>query len=373
MRTLGRKVSFLKKYYQSKIMKPQSVKKTLLALQESEERYRQLVELSPDAIIVHSEGKIIFANKSATELYEQPLEEFIGTNIRTIIHESYHDIVLERIETIISQNVSTPLTEIRTQRMDGTILYVEVTSSPLIMQGKLMLQTIVRDITEKKIIEREMARLECLNIIGEIAAAIGHEIRNPLTSVHGFLQMLGAKEECLPFKEYYELMIEELNRANSIISEFLLLAKDKPIILKKQNLNNCINSIFPLIEADALNSDKFVVLKLDHIPHIVIDQKEIRQLIWNLVRNGLEAMEEGGTLVIETYYSNGEVTLAIKDDGKGFDPSILEKVGVPFITTKEKGTGLGLAICLSIVKRHNAKIEITSNSYGTIVLVRFVI
>ena len=490
-----KKMSFLKKLYPSKIIKPQIVKQTLQALKESEERYRQLVELSPDAIIVHSEGKITFANKAAVELYGAPSEELIGKELMDIVHESSYRIVLDRIEQILKQGISVPITELKHCRVDGTVFDVEVTASPLIIQGKTMVQAVIRDITKRKQIEKElrksnqerelilssiselvvyydcnmkikwanmsasnscgllpeqlvghncyeiwhnitepcyecpvlqsiqtgepqqgevntpdgahwsiraypvwdenhtlagvvevarnitdkaymekeMARLDSLNLIGQMAAGIGHEIRNPLTAVLGFLQLLSAKKECLPFQDYFELMIGELKRANSIISEFLYLAKDKPVELKKQNLNSIIESLHPLIEADALNSDKLVVLNLGDIPNIVFDQKEIRQLLLNLVRNGFEAMDKGGLLSIETFCSNGEVILSVKDMGKGFDSSILDKIGVPFVSTRENGTGLGLAICSSIAKRHNARIEIKSDSDGTVVLINFLI
>lgn len=493
MRKQKNKEFSIKKHYPSRIIKPQMIKETLQALKESEERYRQLVELSPDAIIVHSEGKITFANNATVDLYGAPLAEIIGKEVMDIVHESSRGIALNRIKQILNEGIPVPITELRHRRMDGTIFDVEVTASPLIIQGKTMVQAVIRDITqrkkidkelhrlnkerelvlssiselvvyydcnmkikwanmsainsydffpeqlvghhcyevwqntsnpcpecpvlksietnapqkgeittpdgacwsiraypvwdenyiltgvvkvareitEKKHIEREMARLDSLNIIGQMAAGIGHEIRNPLATVLGYLQFLSTKQECLPFKDQYELMIEELERANCIISEFLFLAKDKPIELKNHNLNNIINTLYPLIEVDALNSDKLVELKLTEIPNIVFDQKEIRQLLWNLVRNGLEAMNEGGVLSIETYCSNGEVILAVKDEGKGFDPSILDKIGVPFVTTKENGTGLGLAICFSIAERHNARIEITSNPDGTIILVHF--
>ncbi|MFA4886504.1 MAG: ATP-binding protein, partial [Desulfotomaculaceae bacterium] len=107
------------------------------------------------------------------------------------------------------------------------------------------------------------------------------------------------------------------------------------------------------------------------IPYIDLDEKEIRQLILNLVRNGFEAMPSGGTLTIKTFRDSGEVVLAVKDGGKGIGPEILEKIGTPFFTTKDTGTGLGLAVCYSIAARHNARIEIETGPKGTNFYVRF--
>jgi signal transduction histidine kinase len=166
-------------------------------------------------------------------------------------------------------------------------------------------------------------------------------------------------------------MIKELDRANSIITEFLLLAKDKAVEKKRQSLNQEIRTIFPLLRADAMKQDKSIEMELGDIPHILIDKNEITQLVLNLVRNGLEAMSPGGLLSMKTFKNDEEVVLAMQDQGTGIAPEVLEKIGTPFFTTKDNGTGLGLAICYSIAQRHNAKIDIDTGSTGTTFYVRF--
>ncbi len=127
-----------------------------------------------------------------------------------------------------------------------------------------------------------------------MAASLGHEIRNPMTTVRGFLQILQDNEDMADYHEYFDLMIEELDGANEIISEFLSLAKDKAVYRTKQDLNQVVQAIYPLITANAIKSDKQVELNLQETPMILVDPKEIRQLILNLSKNGLEAMEAGG-------------------------------------------------------------------------------
>jgi signal transduction histidine kinase len=210
-----------------------------------------------------------------------------------------------------------------------------------------------------------MARLSKLNLIGEMAAGIAHEIRNPITTVRGFLQLLGGEKEYSHKKEYFNLMIEELDRANSIITEFLSLAKDKVLDFKTQNLNYIIKQLYPLIAADAIVNDKYIELELSEIPNLLLDEKEIRQLIFNLVRNGLEAMTSGGYLKIKTFVDGDKVTLSVIDQGKGIDSQLLDRIGTPFFTTKDNGTGLGLATCYSIAARHNASIKIDTGPEGT--------
>jgi signal transduction histidine kinase len=216
-----------------------------------------------------------------------------------------------------------------------------------------------------------MARLERLHIVGEMAASIGHEIRNPMTTVRGFLQLLGAKQEYTQDTSYFALMIEELDRANSIITEFLSLAKNKVMNLKMQNLNNIAQAIFPLINADAIHQNVYVHVEYGDIPDLLLDQKEIRQLILNLVRNGIEAMPSGGNLMIKTFREGEEVVLAVEDQGTGIEPDVFEKMGTPFYTTKENGTGLGLAVCYSIAARHNATIKAATGPNGTAFFVQF--
>jgi two-component system, sporulation sensor kinase E len=226
---------------------------------------------------------------------------------------------------------------------------------------------------KQKEIEKQIARLDQLNIIGEMAAGIAHEVRNPMTTVRGFLQMLAKKEHDSPHASFYSIMIEELDRANGIISEFLSLAKNKAVNLKYANLNDIITAILPLLKADATVSNKDIVLELSEIPDLFIDEKEIRQIILNMVRNGLEAMKEKGEVRIRTYCEDNLVIMAIADQGPGIKAEILENIGIPFQTTKDNGTGLGLPVCYSIAARHNAKISVETGPDGTEFFVKFAI
>lgn len=224
---------------------------------------------------------------------------------------------------------------------------------------------------KQKEIEKQIARLDQLNIIGEMAAGIAHEVRNPMTTVRGFLQMLAKKEHDSPNAPFYGIMIEELDRANGIISEFLSLAKNKAVNLKYANLNEIIKAIVPLLQADATVNNKYINMKLGSIPNLLVDEKEIRQVILNMVRNGLEAMQEKGEIRIRTYCEDNKVVLAIADQGSGIQTEILDNIGIPFQTTKENGTGLGLPVCYSIAARHNAKISVETGPNGTEFFVRF--
>lgn len=229
------------------------------------------------------------------------------------------------------------------------------------------------DITEIKQLQAEVARLDRLNLVGQMAAGIGHEIRNPMTTVRGYLQLLGSKPELLLQKPTFEIMISELDRANSIITEFLSLAKTKPTELKPMNLNDILNNLYPLLEADTFIQNKQIQFIPGDIPEILLNQKEISQLVLNLCRNGLEAMKERGFLRILTYTKSNQLVLSISDEGYGIPPDNLKNLGTPFFTTKSQGTGLGLASCYKIAQSHNAAIDIDTSPEGTTFYVRFAI
>lgn len=230
----------------------------------------------------------------------------------------------------------------------------------------------LKNIKEKKKYEKELKRLANLDLIGQMAAGISHEIRNPMTTVRGFLQLLKSDEQLEQHAGHFKLMIDELDRANAIITEFLSMGNTRTSDMKMMDLNSIIQDISPLIKVDTFNQNKQIGIYTQEIPDLMLNHNEIRQLIINLYRNGLEAMEEGRTLTIGTYMENGNcVVLAVQDEGNGIDPGIIEKIGTPFYTTKDEGTGLGLGICYAVAARHNATIEIETGPDGTIFFTRF--
>lgn len=305
--------------------------------------------------------------------------EFVNKNIREIMgelegrkcYEVYHGLKAPCEDCILPEVLATNTPgEIERSVINGEIrhnYYYPFSDN----DGSALVLVLGFDVADKKRLDNEIARLDRLNLVGEMAAGIGHEIRNPMTTVRGFLQMLSEKADCARYADYFSLMIEELDRANSIITEFLSLAKNKAVEFKTQDLNRIIKVIMPLISADAMVTDNDIEVELGDVPKLLLDEKEIRQLLLNLVRNGLEAMSPGGSLAIKTFCEGGEVVLAVTDHGKGIGPDVLEKIGTPFYTTKENGTGLGLAVCYSIAARHKAAVTVDTGPTGTTFYVRF--
>ncbi|MFJ8266062.1 PAS domain S-box protein [Peribacillus asahii] len=330
----------------------------------SQERFRKIFESSPNlmAIISQENGTYMDVNASWVTFTGYSYEELQNQkiNLQDFIEEAGgHSIGLEQPIRNMKIQYKTKRGEMRAGLLSSEMIHIE--PEPCIL-------FVLTDITERVLLEKEMARLDHLNLIGEMAAGIAHEIRNPMTTVYGFLQVARGRDVS---KEVIDLMLDELNRANSIITEFLNLAKNKVSDKQMKNLNTIIKALFPLIQAEAMRASKQVDLDLSECPDISIDEKEIRQFILNMALNGLDAMSAGGKLTIKTYAEEQAVILEIKDQGVGISPEILEKIGTPFFTTKEKGTGLGLAICYSVAERHQAEIDIETGDKGTTFSIRF--
>ena len=230
-------------------------------------------------------------------------------------------------------------------------------------------QRILRNAQEQLRIELE--KMDRLNHVAQLAAGISHEVRNPLTTIKGFLQVMRSKDRYAVDEPVIAMMLEELDRANEIISEFLSLTRAHKKELREDNILNVTDSLFPLLENDAFIAKKKLILKRNKISNAMLDSKEIKQLVLNLVRNAIEATKVGGHVYVETFETKDCVGLSVIDEGPGIPKEVIEKLGTPFITTKTNGTGVGLAICYDIAKRHNAKIDVKTSRNGTMFSIEF--
>lgn len=345
-------------------------KKVTEDLRLSQERFHKIFESSPCLIAMRSlkDGRYMDMNASWLNYTGYSYEEVRNQisdllNVTVNSDKEKHTCIREKEESI--RNV-----RIHYQSKAGEVRDGLLSTEVIEIHGEKCILNVITDITERVRLERELTRLDRLHLIGEMAAGIAHEIRNPMTTVRGFLELSKLRREQISY-EHIDLMLEEVNRANSIITEFLNLARNKVNNMRVQHLNPIVEALFPLIQAEALLSDKWVVLELGECPELYLDEKEIRQLILNLALNGLESMSPGGSLTIKTYTKAQAVVLEVQDQGSGIKSELIEKIGTPFFTTKDIGTGLGLAICYSVVDRHNALIDFKTSDQGTIFSIIF--
>ncbi|CAM3057370.1 ATP-binding protein [Paenibacillus sediminis] len=244
---------------------------------------------------------------------------------------------------------------------DGSHTYL-ISSYPLKSYSDEVTGAVVigQDITELELLRSELGHAERLSLVGQMAASITHEIRNPMAVVRGFMQLMREKSPS-SLDHYYKIVLEELDRANGIISDFLSLAQNRIVEKEECHLHDIIHDLSPLLWADANLRGQSIELKLsEHVPDMQLNSKEIKQLLLNLSRNAMEAMEDRGVLTIETIAAADNVELRVSDTGPGIPKPVQDKLFEPFYTTKAKGTGLGLALCISIAERHNGTIVVDS-------------
>jgi len=337
----------------------------------SEERFHKAFQNSPvmKSIFTRKDNRLVDVNDIWLQIMGYQRAEVIGRSIQEL--DLYPKEVISEFKEGAWASPRFTNKRFSFRVKDGLLREGVFSAEEITLQGELCILMAVIDITEQVRNEKELLRLDRLNLVGQMAAGLGHEVRNPMTAVRGFLQMLNEQREYMQMQEYFHIMIEELDRANAIITDFLSLASDKSSNLIEHNLNKIVDDLYPLLSADALSDEKNILLEKQTVANVKIDGNEIRQLILNLVRNGLEAMPPGGQVTIKTFPVRDEIVLAIKDEGIGIDPQILDNIGTPFLTTKEKGTGLGLATCYSIVERNHASIEVQTSPNGTTFMVRF--
>jgi PAS domain S-box-containing protein len=340
-------------------------------LRQSEERFFKAFNSSPVMMKIRTlNGKCIDVNETYIVTLGYAKEEVIGTTYGE--HHIYGSSGPPP-ELIKSMQERKPISnlEVKNYAKQGAQRVGLLSTDFIELNGEACILIIINDITELRRFEKEMSRLDRLNLVGEMAGGLAHEIRNPMTSVRGYLQFLAEKTEFKKYLDRFKLMISELDRVNSIITEYLTLARSRAYDAQPENLNSIIKELFYLMETDAIKEDKYINLELKEVPDLLLEKNDIKQMILNLIRNGLEAMAPGSYLAIRTSFEGEEVVLAISDQGKGIPPEHLDKMGIPFFTTKDYGTGLGLAMCYKIAARHNAEITIETCPEGTTFFIKF--
>lgn len=230
---------------------------------------------------------------------------------------------------------------------------------------------VFQDISQEEKNREKISQLGRINLISQMATSIAHEIKKPLTTIKGCLHLAIEDREHLN-KENLKLLIQEIDNCNTIISNFLSVAKKVENTKEILDLQAIISELSILIGQDALFNGINYEQEIEDIPDLLLNKNEIRQLLLNLCRNGIEAMEESGTLTLRLKPAESAVIIEVEDTGIGMSEEVLENVGIPFFTTKESGTGLGLSVCARIIKNHNGKINITSKvGQGTKVTISF--
>ncbi|UII54258.1 PAS domain S-box protein [Cytobacillus spongiae] len=314
-------------------------------------------------------GIITSVNEKFCEISKYEEHELIGQS-HSLLNSGLHskEFFKDLWKTIGSGSVWKG--EIRNRAKDGNYYWVDTTIVPFLNEsGKPYQYLAIRnDITEKKKTEEILHRQDKLAAVGQLAAGVAHEIRNPLTSMRGYAEFLSEDEADPQRKEFIEIILDEINRVNTIVEDFMVLAKPKAAQLEEKNIIPIIKNVLSLLEFEARK--KKVALHYEcplDIIQIECDEDRLKQVFLNFVKNGIEAMPNGGDLTVKITLRDGQCQVSIQDTGVGIPEEKLKKIGEPFYTTKKDGNGLGLMVSFKIIESHNGKVYIESElNKGTV-------
>jgi two-component system, sporulation sensor kinase A len=227
-----------------------------------------------------------------------------------------------------------------------------------------------RDISQQKIAEEMLLRKEKLSVVGELAAGIAHEIRNPLTSIKGFIQLLEENEHVS--EHYLKVMSSEMDRINQIVGELLILSKPQMREYQSFDMSDVLRYVVKIMGHEALLKGITLNIQLPSSPIYVFgDKNQCIQVFINIIKNAIESMNEG-EIDVDWKIRNESIHIIIEDEGTGIPPDRLKRLGEPFFTLKEKGMGLGLTISQKIIEDHKGSLQIDSEvNKGTKVEVTF--
>jgi PAS domain S-box-containing protein len=347
------------------------LEKTTLQLEKSTEHYQSLFRHNPDAIFeIDMQGKINSINPKGEVLLGYSKEEIEGKSfIPHIVQEENEKI--EKYYEMALKGKPYQYEKTFTNRMGERIL-LKSTIFPIYVNSEIVgVFEISRDITELRKHEEMLDQTEKMSLIGQLAAGLAHEIRNPLTSIKGFVQLI--KEGTSLSVPHINIMIDEIDRINLIVSEMLVLGKQEEVRYKQKDLLKILKDVVVFMEGQAHLTNVTLTLSINAIDNVQIhcDENQIKQLFINIIKNGIEAMPLGGMITINVFRSKEIATIKVTDNGVGISNEHIQQLGEPFFSTKEKGTGLGLVISKRIVTQHGGSMEFQSEKdRGTTVIVR---
>ncbi|MED4911475.1 PAS domain S-box protein [Brevibacillus centrosporus] len=346
-------------------------KRTEQLLIESQQRYQSLMTYNADGVTaIDLTGAYIEVNPV--------FERMTGYRKEELLQLSYSDLLGEdevaqagRIwDSFVKEGAPFTLSS-KLVHKEGHLIEVATHNIPIIVNREVTgYFTIWRDTSGQKQTDEILRQSEKLAAVGQLAAAVAHEVRNPLTSLKGFTQLLQHQFPTAD-QSYFDIMKGELERIELISGELLVLAKPKPERFEQRCVNQIVNDVALLLESQANMSAVEIELSLEsELPPIFCDENQLKQVFVNIMKNGIESMKDGGKMKIASQRRAQHLALSFTDEGCGIPKEKLDKIGDPFYTTKEQGTGLGMMITQKIIQHHKGVMQFESEvGKGTTVTV----
>ncbi|MDQ0217293.1 PAS domain-containing sensor histidine kinase [Peribacillus cavernae] len=328
-------------------------------LRKSEKKFRKIFEGSLDGMILWNQTNFADINEIGANILELTKEKLLSTTVDEILEKIPENTskLNSHIENVMQIGMDKTIIPITFGH--GKIKYLEFSTRKNLYSDLHL--TIFRDITENLELQEQIRKSDTLNVVGELAAGIAHEIRNPMTALKGFIQLLqdSVTED---FSNYFNVITSELKRIETIITEFLVLAKPQAMRYYKQDLNGIMRETVELLKAQALlHNIQFQASFEEEEFFLYCEGNQLKQVFINIIKNALEVTDDGGLVYIKVKREDAEhVRISIKDEGVGIPEEKIKKLGEPFYTTKERGTGLGLMVSYKIIEEHKGYVEVES-------------
>lgn len=334
------------------------------------EHLESFINHSNDAIhLMDLDGKVIQINRAFEQLFGYTEAEAMGMRFPTV--PDTHRMEKRQMIGLLLAGKKLPAQETVRMTKSGEIIPVSVMVSPIRdSDGTIRaFASICRDMRSRNRMEELLRRSEKLTTVGQLAAGVAHEIRNPLTTLRGFLQLQQQSQKLNQL--HVNLMLSELDRINLIVGEFLILAKPQATKFVTKDVRNVMNDVLVFLDSEAhLHNIVFRTVITEDECRISCEENQLKQVFINLLKNAIEAMPGGGSVHISIQRKGDRIAISITDEGVGIPEEMISKIGDPFFTGKETGTGLGIMVSQRIITSHQGTLDIQSQvNVGTSVKV----
>ncbi len=338
------------------------------ALRESEERYRRLVELSPDGIAIHAEGRLVFANQQGLRLLGlQSLDEAVGRPVVEFIHPDDRVLVEERVRRGLKLREAQPPVEERFLSADGNPVPVEVAATPFQYLGKAATLVVFRDISERLRVSEQLRQAQKMEAVGQLAGGVAHDFNNLLQAVLAAIQVLRSEpDDRVRSARTLDELEGHVRRGASMTRQLLLFSRRDVTRGEPLELDGVVAGTAEMLRRLVPERVRMQLeLGGSRLP-VEADRGQLEQVLVNLVLNACDAMPEGGELVVRTGQLPGRVWLEVGDTGSGVPDALRERIFEPFFTTKPagKGSGLGLSVVHGIVTAHGGEVAVRTGDRG---------